>query len=1043
MKRSKLVNSLRNFESVVTKTKPAIVHHLCLDIPNIISQIYESCHDSDEKGQVLLNRIDEVIRLHRPQKSIFLSFEGINSLLPLAKLGTKRRRNFQREKTAAEAQKKEKGNQKAEEHINEIENQKQEAQKKEKGNPKQKAQKKEKRNQKAEEQINEIENQKQEAQKKEKGNQKAETKRKNKENKKSTMSSDEKSVSNEEKLCSNDETLISSDEKLLSKEEKTNSSDGKLLSNDEILISSDEKLLSKEEKPNSSDGELLSTDEKNSSNNNMFGSNDNHFSNSDDKYSSCDRKCNVKKLPQRTPNNKSCQNNPSKLLQTYLISAIDLVIDFFNEKITRKDPFYDVSIVLSNNQQFGEAEHKIMDYIRQLDFSEKNNSILIYTNDTDIILLGIRSHLPNICITDGVNYLYPFNLSINMSKLFECDLYSGKKIVDDIVFIRLLLDNDYLSNFPDIGSPDFYEILMHYRVCHCFFNKIGEYSYIHDEGSTKYNIPFLKYVLMSFFQKKPDPILHIEQCEELFLKMGGPEIIESMFRSVFTVIEWTHVLFVEGITSSIVYYEYNVCPPLFMGLKYLNFLNEVKFEKSCLYKIPKQVIHFCTKPQSNLPTLIPGFDHILKSNPELLTILNSMNNSKIIFQLDIHKIAKLLNVSIKEVSVTDYEYLHTKPVDSHCIETSLVSPNNVSVSLIEPYLLSRKFVNQFVNIKSHGKDHKEFYVIDTSMRYNFLLEPSIYLTCMTIENNVIIKNESHLCYSSINVEISSSRVLNTMLFNQSIVLPSGLDGTIYDIKHNSAKVRINFPTGSYEDKIHEYVSQDSTYWLEINEAAKMIGISDEEFNSLVSIFSNEENPENHTITGFVLVNEKGILLSTEFVHRLKRKIGQIRTQSPNINTDQIIDFLIKNGHRLYLKKVGIDTLSYQTIRDISATTKDCSSIIEQNVDLKKVFINGLNNCADITKELPVGSRVTVIKNYGVANFGMHGTIITKFNNQALVLFDDQLMSNCNTLMNLNMNNLIEGNRITIIDIQNLILYRDIGGEMNSKDSFGDNKGNIH
>lgn len=124
-----------------------------------------------------------------------------------------------------------------------------------------------------------------------------------------------------------------------------------------------------------------------------------------------------------------------------------------------------VNIIISNSNESGEGEHKIMKYINDTNKSPLPD--VIYGLDADLIMLGLIARKSNILLlrekteynieeqqldTEG-DYLY---LNINNTKKgilqeFNKDnIYENQTLIDDYVFINFLLGNDFLKTIPSL-----------------------------------------------------------------------------------------------------------------------------------------------------------------------------------------------------------------------------------------------------------------------------------------------------------------------------------------------------------------------------------------------------------------------------------------------------------------------------------------------------------------------------------------------------------------------------------------------------------------
>ena len=84
------------------------------------------------------------------------------------------------------------------------------------------------------------------------------------------------------------------------------------------------------------------------------------------------------------------------------MSNINEYVDFFIKRKLHEDPLWrELTVYFSPSTVPGEGEHKIMDHIRNEKNKEKisyNFSHCIYGNDSDLLLLALMTHLPNILV---------------------------------------------------------------------------------------------------------------------------------------------------------------------------------------------------------------------------------------------------------------------------------------------------------------------------------------------------------------------------------------------------------------------------------------------------------------------------------------------------------------------------------------------------------------------------------------------------------------------------------------------------------------------
>jgi len=126
--------------------------------------------------------------------------------------------------------------------------------------------------------------------------------------------------------------------------------------------------------------------------------------------------------------------------------------------ILLKEKFTDTKYVISDSDECGEGEHKILQRLK-----EKNNETsVIYGLDADLIMLSLVSHKPNIYLLRERTEYNIENLPVKGEYIYmiidslKDDIC--KKIpnipqsvaIDDYIFICFLLGNDFIKNSPSL-----------------------------------------------------------------------------------------------------------------------------------------------------------------------------------------------------------------------------------------------------------------------------------------------------------------------------------------------------------------------------------------------------------------------------------------------------------------------------------------------------------------------------------------------------------------------------------------------------------------
>jgi 5'-3' exonuclease len=128
--------------------------------------------------------------------------------------------------------------------------------------------------------------------------------------------------------------------------------------------------------------------------------------------------------------------------------------------IVLKKIFTDKKYVISDSNEHGEGEHKILQRIKK---NNDNINSVIYGLDADLIMLSLVSHKPNIfLLRERTEYNIeniPVNgeyIYMNIDSLKE-EIYKSipnipKSVaIDDYIFITFFLGNDFIKNSPSLN----------------------------------------------------------------------------------------------------------------------------------------------------------------------------------------------------------------------------------------------------------------------------------------------------------------------------------------------------------------------------------------------------------------------------------------------------------------------------------------------------------------------------------------------------------------------------------------------------------------
>jgi 5'-3' exonuclease len=156
---------------------------------------------------------------------------------------------------------------------------------------------------------------------------------------------------------------------------------------------------------------------------------------------------------------------------TKMLNFLTKYIDWFIRYKMNTEPFYQkLNIYFSNEKVEGEGEYKILRFIKKI--CKKDSNILIYTCDSDMILLSMIHYQYNIIIIRnsslyGEEYV---NVEKCRKKLLDNFYFpnaeSEEKVIKDLFLLFTLLGNDYISSSPCIFNFNilYNDILPLYKI---------------------------------------------------------------------------------------------------------------------------------------------------------------------------------------------------------------------------------------------------------------------------------------------------------------------------------------------------------------------------------------------------------------------------------------------------------------------------------------------------------------------------------------------------------------------------------------------------
>lgn len=165
---------------------------------------------------------------------------------------------------------------------------------------------------------------------------------------------------------------------------------------------------------------------------------------------------------------------PGTELMDFLTKYID---GYIKMMISTSPDWRDLEVIYSNEKVPGEGEHKIMQYIKQL--NKPHETLLIYGLDADLIMLGMLLPVEHVFIFREMEYDVHHTVDINMFKTQLVRLlkweqtdsenydpnqppheretpgrFSSKIAIYDFVLLCFIVGNDFLPTIPSMAILD-------------------------------------------------------------------------------------------------------------------------------------------------------------------------------------------------------------------------------------------------------------------------------------------------------------------------------------------------------------------------------------------------------------------------------------------------------------------------------------------------------------------------------------------------------------------------------------------------------------
>jgi 5'-3' exoribonuclease 2 len=135
----------------------------------------------------------------------------------------------------------------------------------------------------------------------------------------------------------------------------------------------------------------------------------------------------------------------------------EYVKKYFNNRYYKNSNGVNINIILSLSDIAGEGEHKIYNYIRNKDTTNKQYNHVVYGIDSDLIMLSLINSdvVSNIyLLRETPHFIQTINKQYNPNTLYYINFNTAKHIIthdihpDDYVVIGFILGNDFIPHNP-------------------------------------------------------------------------------------------------------------------------------------------------------------------------------------------------------------------------------------------------------------------------------------------------------------------------------------------------------------------------------------------------------------------------------------------------------------------------------------------------------------------------------------------------------------------------------------------------------------------
>ncbi|XP_051191525.1 5'-3' exoribonuclease 3-like isoform X2 [Lolium perenne] len=185
------------------------------------------------------------------------------------------------------------------------------------------------------------------------------------------------------------------------------------------------------------------------------------------------------------------EDHTVKMPGTEFMEKISVLLEYYIRKRLNTDPKWkDIKVILSDANVPGEAEHKIMSFIRaqrSMENYDPNTYHCLYGHDADLIMLALASHEVHMSILREVGNssmiparLYQYVDMWVLREYLELEMKTPdckqdtERLIDDFIFICFFMGNDFIPRIPSLEINEFGVDLL-IEVYKTTFNKMGGY----------------------------------------------------------------------------------------------------------------------------------------------------------------------------------------------------------------------------------------------------------------------------------------------------------------------------------------------------------------------------------------------------------------------------------------------------------------------------------------------------------------------------------------------------------------------------------------